>query len=463
MANLEEAREVWGNVKGGFQEATPTRIAYMGDGRGFATSNMVVAAKPSLIYCRESPDDPNFFVIQNRAVQPAFNKQVILGYLPHEPEIEQVIDFVTESVMYKQGGSAVGQTIAHRQQHQFGGGDEVFIDPRLFIPGLGRPTEPPSASVYVTPFSYYYNEWNRFGGGNSIDITRYNPVSGSRYVLVSLDPAANELTYTLGNEYTIESSEFSDIGITEGAGGWGFVPPPAANEYPLFAVALTPNTTTVNWQEDVLDNLIEARLHITPPFKFVLDRIQSLEGSLGISNELTTIGAETSATAEYIANAGLLRGTNISETAPTNGQVLSYQQAQNSWAPSYLPGHFNNVYSASAWNDLTIPVWQAPIDSGITFSQIDATAIGNVAGASLTFTLEKKNFAEMGTGGTSVFSSNQTATLGGLQSTAFNGNASIMIPEQHLVFVTGSGAATGGTIDFVSITGYYTHTGASPA
>ena len=334
MATLDEAKEAWERTQSQFKVKTATRIAYMGDGRGFATSNMVVPGAPTLIYCRESPDSQSFFPIQNRSVQPAFNKQVIIGFLDHEPDTEQVLDFVLESVLYQQNASAIGQTKAHRQQHEFGGGDETFTDPRLFTPGLGQPTNPTSGCLYINPFSYYYNSWGRWAGGNTDSLTKYIPSSGSRYLLISLDPEINELTYRLGNAYSPDSADFADTGAGGPLGGWGFVPAPAANEYPITAVNLNQGTTEFNWNSAILNNMVEARLHITPPYKEILDRVETLERMFGIDNNLTTAGAEASATGDYPANAAQIRGVNIVATGPTAGASLVYSVANNSWIPS---------------------------------------------------------------------------------------------------------------------------------
>ena len=328
MATLDEARDAWARERSRFKKDTPTRIAYMGDGRGFAASNMIVPGAPTLIYCRESPDSNDYFPIKNRTVQPAFNKQVILGYIDHEPQIEQVLDFIDESVLYQQNASAIGQVKAHRQQHEFGGGDETYTDPRLFTPGLGQPTNPTSGCLYISPFAYYYNSWGRWSGGNTDDLTKYIPSSGSRYILISLDPEINELTYRIGDVYTPETAEFADVGA-----GWGFVPEPAANEYPITAVNVNQGTTSFNWNSAVLDNITEARLHITPPYKEILDRIETLERMFGVDNTLTTVGAESSATGNYPANAALLQGVSVSETAPVAGNALIYSIANNSWSP----------------------------------------------------------------------------------------------------------------------------------
>ena len=117
-------------------------------------------------------------------------------------------------------------------------------------------------------------------------------------------------------------------------GGWGFVPAPTANEYPIAAVGLNEGTTEFNWNSEILNNMVEARLHITPPYKEILDRLETLERTFGIDNNLTTTGAESSATAGYPANAAQLRGVNIISTGPTTGASLVYSVAQNSWIPS---------------------------------------------------------------------------------------------------------------------------------
>ena len=128
MSNkLDEARAAWQRSSGRFKRATPTRIAYMGDGQGSAASNLIVTEDPTKIYARRSLNDDRFFVVQSKFIQPAFNKPVILGYTDYEPDIEQVLDHHDAAFITYTGASSIRGSTAHHLQHEFGGGVAQFV------------------------------------------------------------------------------------------------------------------------------------------------------------------------------------------------------------------------------------------------------------------------------------------------------------------------------------------------
>jgi hypothetical protein len=711
---LDEAKAAWQRSSGRFKQITPTRIAYMGDGQGSAASNLIVSEDPTKIYARRSLNDDRFFVVQSKFIQPAFNKPVILGFTDYEPDIEQVLDYHNAGFITETGASTIGGVGPHHLQHEFGGGDEVFIDPRLLLIGLAKPTIPASMQIYITPFTYFHNEWSRFAGANTQDLTSFVPATDNRYVLIALDPTTGELVYRPGTTFP-SSGGFGGHAATI-SGGMGSVPPPAGDEIPLAAVLLSSTTTELNWNT-LVNNIEDTRLFLNTPLKDIRDRLEALEGLTGNTTDLPVTGVQTQGVGDSLANAWALQGYQITKTAPTTGSFLAWDVSQNSWTPSGIPAGlggeantganigtgfevfreksgttlnfrtivpgagvniasstslvtitasagggetntgenlgsgigvfrektgvnllfkslspgnyttlssgaseitigseaepntaanlgagievfreksnitlnlrtlvggdnttitsgtsiitiagtdasntgenlgvtgypifrevsgtsllfrqlvpgtgvnlasaastvtitasaggtgsatnlgsgvpifkelanniyqfkslsagpnieilaqtstidikppermFNEVVSASAWNNLTIPIWQIPKASNIAFNQFDA-AVAGTANASLAFNIQKRDWGSLITAGENAFSSNQTATAGGIRSTTFNGNASIFVTEQHVLLTTGSGAVSGGTVDFLTITGYYNFTTASPA
>jgi hypothetical protein len=232
------------------------------------------------------------------------------------------------------GVSGLRGSTAHHTQHEFGGGDEVFIDPRQFKAGLAKPTNPPSMQVHIGSFTHYYNEWTRSPEQDSLDLTSFIPATDSRYVLIALDADTNELVYRPGPIYVSAGGFGGDALVV--SGGMGAIPAPAGNEYPIAAVNLTSTTTTIDWSR-LVNNIQDTRLHISPPFKHIIDRLDQLEGTTGQNINLPTTGAQTTPTDDALANAWALQGYQIATTAPTTGSYLAWDVNQNSWAPSGVP------------------------------------------------------------------------------------------------------------------------------
>ena len=333
MATLEEARRLRQEREQQFEHKKPIRIAFLGDGLGNAASNVVVPGAPTQNYVRDQLNSSEYYRVKNTAVTPEINKPVIISYLPWEPETEQVIGFFNAPYTFFPTSSALaGNQTAHREQHEFGGGDEVFIDSRLFLPGLMYPTNPATMRVQIKPFSYYYKRWSRYPGGSSKDLSIYKPLSGSRFVTIALNQETGEIVYRPGRTYGTEGETGLDV-LDEIAGGFGNVPAPAGNEYPIGAVNLGDATTIVEWT-DTANDVFDARLHISPALRDIITRVESLERGVPNDPTITTTGATASRVSSNRSNAGQIQGIEVSKTRPTNGQILKYQQASHSYVPS---------------------------------------------------------------------------------------------------------------------------------
>lgn len=290
MTTKEEAVAHWEAAKAQFKQVTETRTAYLGDGRGSATSNILVPGQPLLQYARRRLNDKNHFVITNRRVAPKFNLPVILGYTDEDPDTEQVLSQHDAGWTYTDSASTIGGIDAHHTQHEFGGGDDVSVDPRVFTPGLVKPQSTPSMKVEVMPFAHHYHSWNRFPTTTSADLSSWKPSgTDSRYVLLAVDPVTNTLVYRPGVP-SPSSGGFGGIAGAASGGGMGAIPAAAGDEYPLGAVLLNASTTKIDWNA-VTNNLEETRLHITPPFQRILDRLEQLEGITGNATNLPCTGA----------------------------------------------------------------------------------------------------------------------------------------------------------------------------
>jgi hypothetical protein len=296
MATIEEVRGKFKNRFDQFKVKTPLRVAYLGDGRGGATSNMVPPGEPDKFWARESIDGDKPFKILNRNPNftPQFNLPVLLGYPEDDPEQEQVMGIHRALVQFSIGnaGSAIGGVAPHHTKHEWGGGDEVFIDPRMFKPGLIKPTAPTSMKVKILSFQHYYNYWRRYDGGVSPDLAQYKPSADYRYVLLTLDPDTNQLCIRPGNVFTPDLSIDSIIS-NQATNTFRHIPVPPGNEIPLGVVLLEPGTTKIDWNINGINNMLPMRILLSSPMKEVNERLSLLESATGISS-LPSTGAANS-------------------------------------------------------------------------------------------------------------------------------------------------------------------------
>lgn len=289
MATIEEVRSKLKDRLGKFKVQTPTRVAYLGDGRGNATSNMVPVGEPNKFWARESLDGDKPFKITNKNpnLTPAFNLPVLLGYPEYDPETEQVLGLHSALIKLDAGGNVSGSSIGgappHHQKHEWGGGDTVYVDPRMFKPGLVKPTSPASMRVKVLSFQHYYNYWRRYDGGTSPDLTQYIPSSNYRYVMLTLDPDTNQLNVHPGAVFTPDLSIDSIIS-NQATNTFRHIPVPPGNEIPLGVALLESGTTKIDWNPEGINNLLPMRILLSTPMKEINERISLIESATGISS-----------------------------------------------------------------------------------------------------------------------------------------------------------------------------------
>jgi hypothetical protein len=103
------------------------------------------------------------------------------------------------------------------------------------------------------------------------------------------------------------------------------------------------------------------------------------------------------------------------------------------------------------WDDEAFPIWQAPKDMAVEIVQVNATVMGSDT-PTLDFNLEERAYASLGSAGTDVFGSDQTADADGFESTSFSNPQ--LAAKSHLVFTTGTSAESG-AVDLITVTVYY--------
>lgn len=286
MATKDDARNAIRMALGKYEKSPVKRYAYMGDGRGHATSNLIVSDNPAYVYVRNTLNSSDFFVVRmNRNVRPAFNLPVEIHSL--EGGQQRIVDVADTFLDQQTSASNISGLGPHGPQHEFGGGDEVFIDDQLIKPGLVHPTDPPSMAVDIFSFVYYNETWQRYGGGTTDDLTQYRPPIGKRYILLCLDQDINDIIIVVGDIFVSGTWDT----LFTATDGFQYIPVPPGDVIPLAAVLLTPSTTTIDWNSAGVNNLISMRIFLSAPTKNIVDRIRQLEGYTGNPPNLAMTGA----------------------------------------------------------------------------------------------------------------------------------------------------------------------------
>ena len=309
MTTLNDAKSAWERASNQFRKNTPTRRAFLGDGRGNATSNIVVADNPTMFYARENLTDEAYFVVPNfnAGVNPQFNLPVVLGFDQINPNIEQILGVDMSVFPYESSTSILGGIGSHHTQHEFGGGDEVFVDAELIKVGLFSPNNPPDFSGYVQPFYYSHsaNGLVAFPGSYIDSLEPYKPSASAtnKFVTVALNPDTGALVYRPGTELVntgVSSVGLADLLEAGGSiaigGGSATFPPVAGGEIPLVTFNLTSTTTSLSWSA-TNSPYYSTRLFLGKIDTDIYARLENLETKVGL-NTLPTTGATRRALVE---------------------------------------------------------------------------------------------------------------------------------------------------------------------
>ena len=143
---------------------------------------------------------------------------------------------------------------------------------------------------------------------------------------------------------------------------------------------------------------------------------------------------------------------------PSNdGYVLSSTIAGvRSWIDGGSGGLSDSGFTATlgaagSWDSLVIPVWQAPKAAGVTILQVNAAVLG-ASTPTLDFNLNIRAYNTIGSAGTDVFGSAQTAPATGLETTTF---ATDTLAAKDYIMLTTPSSAESGVVTFFTITVYY--------
>ena len=291
MASREEARQALARRLGKYKVQRPVRVCYLGDGRGYSASNMYVPGETDKVWARESQGGGKPFKLLNRTpdVKVSFNMPVLVGYPESDPDNEQILGTHWGGLVFSDNASAISGTAPHHTQHEWGGGDEVSVDPRQFLPGLIAPTNPPSMAVRLLAFQHHAYGFKRFNNSFSDDVSQYKPAGAStyRYVLFTVDPRTNEPRIRPGNVFTADLS-IDSILANQGENTFRHIPSPPNDEIPMGAVLLEPDTTTLNWRIGAVNNIFPLRLLLSQPTTLLNQRVEAVESALGLDGAAQT-------------------------------------------------------------------------------------------------------------------------------------------------------------------------------
>lgn len=209
-----------------------------------------------------SGSQPNTTLVRigNRNAQEVWNMSmpniedlpVWVGYAPPDYKRMEVLGFDTSRIF--DWGNVSGQAgyiplhgNTHSSDPSAPYNDPVWVQKRMILPLLVRPTSPASMSVRIYDDYYPYGtSWKRYAG-ETLDLTSYIPASGyGIFITLYIDGASNTLLVEEGTPF---------LGTPEDVHAQ--IPTPPVASIPLCAVALTWSTTEISE-----DNLFDIRLFI---------------------------------------------------------------------------------------------------------------------------------------------------------------------------------------------------------
>ena len=142
-------------------------------------------------------------------------------------------------------------------------------------------------------------------------------------------------------------------------------------------------------------------------------------------------------------------------TGIVNGNTLVYNSG--TWVPGSGGGggvsQFTaTVYASGDWDNEAVPIWQAPKDAGVTIEQVNASVLG-ASTPTLDFNLEKRAYNTIGSVGTDLFATEQTAPATGIEITSF---AVDTLSAKDYVMLATNTSAESGVVTLITVTVYFT-------
>lgn len=183
------------------------KAAILGDGNG----NVDVPGRPDYVYVRLSSQSIRVSQIFNKRVSGVDGTPVLVGELPWQPGVEQVVTIDWAAYAVQEWGNDYNGVPAHAPSHSYQseathGGDPVLVYQPAIQP-LKVTGDGVSLTVSVAAYRYQFGGIIREFPGGSVNMTPYIPSAGNVVaVLVSLKKSTGVLSVTAG-------SEILDLGV----------------------------------------------------------------------------------------------------------------------------------------------------------------------------------------------------------------------------------------------------------
>lgn len=211
MAEYDDLRQILNELL--FNKFSPkpsfTR-GLLGDGNG----NVTVPERPDKSYVRFNRGANEFFEVFNRTVNPVEDWPVLIGELPWQPGLTQVVDTDWSAFEQSGWGDNIGATSPHAPTHEWPdgspGSDPVNVYRRAIVPLRGYANNT-GTSVFVNSYEYeYQGSGHVWGGVPSVDLSQVissMPSGTMRFMGVYLNPVTNLLGVVTGST-TVFTSAF---------------------------------------------------------------------------------------------------------------------------------------------------------------------------------------------------------------------------------------------------------------
>lgn len=439
MPSLKDVRTLWQSKMGEKLSTTPYRYAYLGDGRGFAASNIFVPGDTgsNILYARSTPQNSHFFTILNRGtVAPTFNLPVVIGYKQDEPRTEQILG-VHFGGLGNIASSSVPIIGLHHTTHEWlnpsGGGDAVLSKARQFMPL--RVSVVSGFTIQVESSPETITGGFTLSTASTLDLTSLKPASGDLYALVYLTPDG-VLSARAGSGIIAGPPSYN-------VPNYNNIPPLNPGERPLAAISLYAGQTQIH-ETQALQEIIDLRFATFTPGGVLVGT--GTVGTIPKWNSSSSLGDSPLIvdTAMHIAPFGAV-ATNILQftgacwvpiSAGSAGAILA------TTTPTLISG--SGLAGTSASGARSDHVHQgvatisasgnAPSYGGILFLPGTNASISQ-SGGSITFY-----------GGSAGGANNSTDTPAGVGASPNAGGASVSAPSNHihkgiLSILAGNGAS----------------------
>lgn len=164
------------------------------------TDDARVAAMPGRVWMRPFGQDetPPIPVLNRRVPTTRPGLRVVARRGPKAPFEWEIWDWDTGQIDLRDDYRGEPLVTPHASSHQPGGDDPLYIYLRSLVPL--RCSVQTGLKVQIAPYTYRYRgQLKQWPGINNYDLAAHLPGAGlARYVLVYLDPAANQLAVLLG-------------------------------------------------------------------------------------------------------------------------------------------------------------------------------------------------------------------------------------------------------------------------